>query len=654
MHTRIHRSMSVLLAVVFLLSACLPFGGANDSTASVPTLPFTLATLTPAVTPTALPKRVLSVCIGEQPNSLYPLGALNGAARSVLAAIYDAPFDTAGYDYKPGILEKMPSLNDRDAQVNAVAVRAGDRVVDAAGEVIILQAGSRVRPSGCRNDACAVTYDGNSPLSMDQMFVDFKFVPDLKWSDGTPVTADDSVYAFGLAKDDSTPGSKYVFDRTVSYEAADESTVQWFGMPGFVDPTYFTNVWMPLPQKLWGQFNAKDLLTIDISSRVPMGYGAYVIKSWEDDTIRLEKNPYYYRSAEGLPKFDELIFRVTPDPDVAVSDLLEGRCDLIDSSVHLDAQVSLLQELNRSGQVASYFGETPTMEWLTFGINPASYDDAYSPTVQRDRPDFFGDPRLRQAVAYCVDRQKVVDNVLFGLVPVPNTYISSVNPIYASGLPVYEYNPIKGQQILDSLGWLDYDRDPNTPREAIGVDRVPPRTKLVITYTTTSATQRRQVSEILAEGLRGCQIGVDVVNLPQADFYAEGPLGIFFGRQFDLAETAMAVTTILPPCAFFTSNAIPNAANNWIGTNVGGYKSDAFDAACKAATQALPDEATYLESYRKTQLIFATDLPAIPLYNRVEIAAARFDFCNFALDPTTATDLYAIETFDYGESCLAP
>lgn len=653
MQTRF-RIFSVLLIVAVTMLACLslPTGGTDEPIE--PTLPFTLTTLTPAFTPTPPPTRVLSICLGEEPNSLYPLGTPNAAARSVLAAIYDAPFDTIGYDYEPGILQKIPNLQGGDAQVNPVSVRAGDTVIDASGTKTLLSAGTRVRTAGCRSDTCVITYDGNSSISMDQMFVQFRFVEDLKWSDGTPVTADDSVYAFELAGQEDTPGSKYVYERTKSYEAADESTVQWFGLPGFVDPTYFTNVWMPLPSKLWSQFTAKDLLTIDIANRVPLGYGAYVIDAWESDTIRLKKNPYYYRAAEGLPKFDELLFRITPDAESAMSNLLEGRCDLVDSSVHLDTQVSLLMELKRSGQLQSYFGETPTMEWLAFGVNPASYDDGYNPVVQHDRPDFFGDARLRQAIAYCIDRQKVVDSVFYGLVPVPNTYISSQNPIYASGLKTYEYNPVEGQRILDSLGWIDYDRNPETPREAVGVDRVPPRTKLIIQYVASSATQRRQVSEILAEGLRSCQIGVDVVHLSQAEFYAEGPQGPIFGRNFELAAFAMATTSIPPPCQRFSVNEIPAPANNWVGTNVSGYKNAAFDLACTTAAQAMPDEAAYLTLYRETQTTFANDLPAIPLYNRIEIAAARFDFCNFALDPTTATDLFAIETFDYGDSCLTP
>lgn len=654
MHTR-SRILSMVLIVAVTMAACLwlPSGGAEEPPVQ-PTLPFTLATLTPAFTPTALPTRVLSVCIGEEPNTLYPLGEPNAAARSVLAAIYDAPFDTVGYGYKPGVLQKIPSLQGDDAQVNPLSVRAGDTVINAAGEKTLLGAGTRVRPAGCRNDTCAITYDGASTITMDQMFVQFKFVEGLKWSDGTPVTADDSVYAFTLAGQADTPGSKYIHERTKSYESADELTTQWFGLPGFVDPTYFTNVWMPLPQKVWGQFAAKDLLVMDVSNRAPMGYGAYTVEAWESGAVRLKKNPYYHRAEEGLPKFDELLFRVTPDAESAMSALLEGRCDLIDSSVRLDTQVSLLKELDRNGQVKAYFGEMPTMEWLAFGITPASYDDGYNPVVQHDRPDFFGDARLRQAIAYCIDRQKIVDSVFFGLVPAPNTYLSSQNPIYASGLKTYTYDPLEGQRILDSLGWIDHDRNPETPREAVGVDRVQPRTKLIIQYASSSATQRRQVADILAEGLRSCQIGVDVIHLSQAEFYAEGPPGLIFGRNFELAAFSMASTTLLPPCQWLSSAEIPGPANNWVGANVIGYKSAAFDSACNTALQSMPDEQAYLTSYRETQTIFANDLPAIPLYNRIEIAASRFDLCNFSLDPTTATDLYAIEIFDYGESCLTP
>src|SRR3970040_862949 len=109
-------------------------------------------------------------------------------------------------------------------------------------------------------------------------------------------------------------------------------------------------------------------------------------------------------------------------------------------------------------------------------------------------------------------------------------------------------------------------------------------------------------------------------------------------------EYALSPLPLQPPCARFAASEIPDAENHWVGANLGGYNNPAFDAACALARQSLPDENAYAETYHLTQTLFAQDLPAIPLYNRLEIAAARFDFCNFALDPTTANDLFAIET----------
>lgn len=648
MLAKISKPFALILILAFLVSACQPSDQA-DGTASP--VAGTGSTPTPVFTPIPPAARTLNICLGDTPNSLYPLGGPNGAARSVLAAIYDGPFDLLNYEYQPVTLTKMPSLADGDAQINTVSVGRGDEVQNAAGELILLDAGARVRPAGCRADNCVVTFDGNNPITMDYMFVQFKLKPGLRWSDGTPLTAEDSVYAFEIASNDATPGTKYVIERTRTYEAADEVTVQWWGKPGFVDPTYYTNFWAPLPKHIWGQFSAKDLLTSDISARTPMGNGAYVIKTWTDTEIRLTKNTNYFRAAEGLPYFDELVFQITPDPDMALSALIEGRCDLIDSTVHLDTHTSLLLEMRRTGQLRALFGETPTMEWLALGVNPASYDDAYDPNVQRDRPDFFGDPRLRVAIAQCLDRQKVVDTVLYGLVSVPDTYISASHPLHATGLPTYTFNPAAGMRALDNLGWRDHDNNPATARVAIGVDRVPPNTKLVITYSTTSITQRRQVSEILGQSLIQCGIGLTITYLPQLDFYAEGPGGLLFGRKFDLAEFAMSTFTPFPPCERFTSAEIPNALNRWIGANVSGYKNPTFDSACLAARTALPDEAAYLSGFRQTQLIFSTDLPAIPLYNRIETAAARADFCNVAIDPTASTDLWSIETYDYGAAC---
>src|SRR5690606_19904834 len=100
-------------------------------------------TATPLPTSTPAP-RSLTVCLGEEPTTLYPYGGLNTSARSVLSAIYDGPMDTVEYRHEAVILEKIPNLEDGDAQVNPVTVRAGDLVVNSSGAVVSLDTGTRV------------------------------------------------------------------------------------------------------------------------------------------------------------------------------------------------------------------------------------------------------------------------------------------------------------------------------------------------------------------------------------------------------------------------------------------------------------------------------------------------------------------------------
>jgi peptide/nickel transport system substrate-binding protein len=168
---------------------------------------------------------------------------------------------------------------------------------------------------------------------------------------------------------------------------------------------------------------------------------------------------------------------------------------------------------------------------------------------------------------------------------------------------------------------------------------------------TTGAAQRVQVSTIVANSLAQCGIKVNVKYLDQAALYAPGPDGPLFGRNFELAEFAMGTTGLEPPCEWFSSSEIPTAAKYWVGTNVSGYSNPAFDAACQAVQQSLVDEPAHADAYHQAQSIFTQDLPVLPLYWRVKVAAARPDMCHFSLDPTASSSLWNIEMFDSGSSC---
>ncbi|MCL5611090.1 MAG: hypothetical protein M1485_00820, partial [Chloroflexi bacterium] len=81
-----------------------------------------------------------------------------------------------------------------------------------------------------------------------------------------------------------------------------------------------------------------------------------------------------------------------------------------------------------------------------------------------------------------------------------------------------------------------------------------------------------------------------------------------------------------------------------------GYRNPDYDAACNAARSSLPSEKSYTDSYHQAQAIFASELPSIPLYYRLKVAAARPDLCHFGLD-SSANPLWNIEAFDMGAAC---
>ncbi len=632
-----------ILALGFTLLSCKlqTFGAPQVDTPSDSTVEPTLA-FVPTAIPPSQPLRALTICLGQEPNTLYINDNPNPAALSVLEGIYDGPLDSRDYGYQPIILQKVPSFANGDMRLESIPVEEGDWVIDFEGNLVELFEGTRVYPSGCQEASCVATFKDNITLNMDQMVVHFSFLPDLRWADGAPLSADDSVYAFDLAIASKNPADKYLLERTASYESVDDITTAWRGLPGYRDNSYMTNFWLPMPYHLWSELSPSELVDSDIASRFPIGWGAYIIDEWiPTESITLIKNPLYHRASEGLPKVDIIKFLFVSSPDIAIAALLDGECDLLDPGISLERQVDLLRQLDISGEIQFYATEKMSLESLHIGINPASYDDGM--IARKDRPEFFSDPRTRQALALCLNRQEVVDTVLHGLSTVPDSYIPNAHPLYTSDINLYSFSTNAGSSLLDDIGWKDIDKDPSTPRTAYNVKNVPAETLLELDYITTDSLQRRQVSEILAKSLRSCGIGINLHYLPPEEFYAPGPEGILFGRNFDLAQLGMGTESLVPHCDWFSRISIPDFGNDWFGENLSGFSNSNYDEACNKAIFTLPNAQDFVQNYQKTLSIYAEELPSIPLYAYPQLAASHVDLSGFSLNPSAQNWLWNIE-----------
>lgn len=610
-------------------------------------VPVIEATLTPE--PPA--SRSLVVCLPDEPETLYIYGGSSRSMWSVLEAIYDGPFDTRSYDIQPVILQKIPNLADGSAQLRPVKMRAGETVVDASGNLVVLQAGTRVLPSGCTSTDCSQVWDGSSELMMDQLAVTFELLPGLKWSDGSPLTSADSVFSYAIAADPATPVTKTLVDRTFSYQASGDLSVEWVGLPGYFDSRYGAYFWFPLPRHSLGMKGASDLLADPATARTPLGWGPYILAEWvSGDHISLVRNPNYFRAGEGLPYFDSLVFRfVGRQGDNSVAALQAGECDVVDQNTEFYPMFPALLESENQGKLKTYVSQGPEWEHLNFGIGLASYEDGYDPAAG-DRPDLFGDVRTRRAFANCIDRQGIVDELLYRRSQVPLTFIPANHPLLAQGLPEYVFDAAAGARLLDEVGWKDVDANPNTPRIAQGVQNVPDGTPLVVNFLTTEAPLRKQVAERVSESLRACGVQINLQFANAGDVFAPGPSGPVFGRQFDLVQFAWEASARLN-CQIYTTAQIPGANNQWIGANVSGYTSQEFDQACANAAQARPGEASYSAAVQAVQMLFSEQLPVIPLYAQLKIALARPDLCGMDLDVTTRSIFWNLEMFNFGLTC---
>ncbi|MAT99027.1 MAG: hypothetical protein CL608_17925 [Anaerolineaceae bacterium] len=574
----------------------------------------------------------LIVCMAQEPDTMYPYGGSMLAASAVQHAIYENNFTTLSYDYQAQGLEKLPSLADGDAVVESVEVNAGDTVVDAAGNVVTVEEGVSLTTS----DGETVEFAGD-PVMMDRIVADFTMKPRV-WSDGTPVTANDSVYSFNVNADPDTPATKFTVERTTSYEATGDLSTRWTGLPGYKDSTFFINFWQPFPEHVWGAFSAAEMLEAEETSRLPVGDGPFAIQEWiAGDSIRLTPNEFYYQ--EGLPYLDSVTYKFIPDTNQLIAQLLSGACD-IGTQDGMDAgQAPFLIEAENNGLLTPYFQTGTVYEHIDFGVN--SYGD-YGDGI--GRPDWFEDVRVRQAMTMCTDRQSMVDNILFGRSEVIHTYIPSVHPLYPSGeLTEWPYDVEGANAMLDEAGFVDGDGDGIREDPATG-------TPFAVTLgTTTGNEMRQQLTQIFKENLLECGVDVELYYLPSSEWFADGPDGVLFGRRFDLGEFAW-LTGVEPSCSLYITDSITGPEEEgfggWGNSNNTGWSNEDFDAACKRALGALPGTEDYEQGHIDAQIIFSEQVPVIPLFLRLKVAAARPNVLNFGVDPTQNSEMYNIFEID--------
>lgn len=568
---------------------------------------------------TAAPARIdsLTICLAAEPQSLFPFARPEAGRAHILAALTDGPIDSAEYGFEPVLLESLPSLAQGDAVLNTALVLPGERVVDYLGRVRPLTEGViTLAPDGS-----LVTYSGSGTASLPQLVVTFRLRPGLTWSDGTPLTAADSVFAFDLGRSPEVVDPRRALaERTAHYRATSDASVVWSGLPGYFDPLYFTNFWTPLPRHRYEGLSATEIADSDEANRAPLSWGPFMLGEWTPgEQLVLVRNPRYWRSAEGLPRAERLIFRFLGEPADLIAALRSGTCDVAPSGAGL---AELAEGLAGNEGIDVYASAGPALEMLLFAQQPAPGYAAAALLTEADG---------RRALAHCLDRDALMPPLAE---PASAGYLPADHPLAEAALAGAAFDPAAGHELLAGMGWTDTDGDGVLDRE----DQ-PLALTLAAGPVGNPAREGLQTA-VQAQLLANCGIVIAIQTLTSGELMGDWPDGVIFGRRFDLALFGWRVGAA-PPCGLFLSEQVPDD-DNPAGANAGGYASAEFDLACRRALTALDGPAA-AGAHRAAQRIFARDLPGLPLFYWPRVGLARAGVVRYGVDPTSESELWNVE-----------
>ena len=233
----------------------------------------------------------------------------------------------------------------------------------------------------------------------------------------------------------------------------------------------------------------------------------------------------------------------------------------------------------------------------------------------------LGDVKVRQAIAYCTNRPELIKSVYPFLTEeeqkglLMDTFLPKSHWAAASeGVTVYDFNPEKGIALLKEAGW----------EEGANVTTGAP---LFLKFTTTSAAFRQTWATVLEQQLAdNCGITISRTHAPGSWWF--GDTTGLARRDYELGAFAWVGQADPGGISLYACNQIPLPSNNWEGQNGMGWCNEAASKAIIAANNTL-DRDERIKQYAIVQQEFSKDMVSLPLFNRVEAAAANVKLVNF-------------------------
>ncbi len=272
-------------------------------------------------------------------------------------------------------------------------------------------------------------------ISLDGLVITFHLRKNVRWHDGHPFTADDVLYTYQVTIDPKTP-TPYAGDflKVKKAEVLDPYTFRVTYGKTFA-PALTSWGSAILPKHLLA---GKDITTSPLT-RHPIGTGPYIFKEWlPGQKIALVSNPGYF---EGRPYIDGYIMRIIPD---MATMFLELRANGIDRMGLTPLQYTRQTENNLFRKNFNKY------RYLSFSYTFLGYNL---------KNPLFADKRVRQAIAYAINKEEIVQGVLLGLGKVATGPFKHGTWPYNPQVKTYPHSPGKAKELLAEAGWKDMDGD---------------------------------------------------------------------------------------------------------------------------------------------------------------------------------------------------
>ncbi|MBD3922735.1 ABC transporter substrate-binding protein [Paenibacillus sp. PR3] len=426
----------------------------------------------------------------------------------------------------------------------------------------------------------------NSIETTDNKTFTVKLNEQAKWTDGTPVTADDVIFTLKLMTnaavasnyayifatiegiDDSgylpegtadIAGVKKVDEHTLTFTTKAPTTLNIF------KDTIGRNL-MTLPQSALKDIAPADINKSDFMQKPTVTSGPFKLTSIDrDHYVTMEANKDYFK---GAPKLEQLNFKVLQGSAISTQ-LQSGEIDMNIPSAGV-IPINDYEKVKGLNSVTTVDGPPIATQFMY--INEKVVPDA----------------KQRQAISYAMNRGQIVDKLLKGAGEVVDGYFTSYSPYRDETVQPVAYDPEKAKSLLQESGWKSGKT-------------------LTLSVLSGDATLE-QASNIIAENLNAVGIPVKIQMLDLATLIDK-----LVKMDYDLGILTVSLTPInpLPDIAYFLNEGNPS-----------GYKNAEVEQIL-ASLGAETDEAKITSDYAKLQQIIAQDVPMPSIYATKALGAVN-------------------------------